>query len=98
MDIKLPHLDYAALLPMLILFGAACVGVLIEAFVPRSVRNIFQLVLSLAAVAVALFYVVKRTNTVTAANAVTAGGAITVDRAGLFLQGALLVLAFVALL
>lgn len=44
MDLKLPDLDYQALMPMLVLFGAACVGVLIEAFVPRSVRNVVQLV------------------------------------------------------
>jgi NADH-quinone oxidoreductase subunit N len=98
MDLKLPPMDYAALLPMLILFGAACVGVLIEAFLPRSVRNVVQLVLSLGSIAAALFYVVQRSGHVTAANAVTAGGAIAVDNAGLFLQGALLVLAFVALL
>lgn len=98
MDLKLPDIDYAALLPMLILFGAACVGVLIEAFIPKSVRNIFQLVLSLGAVAAALFYVVQRSGKVTVGNAATAGGAIVVDKAGLFLQGALLVLGFVALL
>ena len=39
MDVKLPPIDYGALLPMLILFGAACVGVLIEAFAPRRSRN-----------------------------------------------------------
>ncbi len=98
MDIKLPHLDYAALLPMLILFGAACVGVLVEAFIPRKGRNVMQLVLSLAAVAAALFYVVKQAGVVETASAATAGGAIMVDKAALFLQGALLVLGFVALL
>jgi NADH-quinone oxidoreductase subunit N len=96
--LKLPHLDYMALAPMLILFGAACVGVLFEAFIPRSVRNVVQLVLSLGAVAVALFYVVRQAGYVTVENAVTAGGAITIDKAALFLQGALLVLGFVALL
>ena len=42
-----PSIDYAALAPMLILFGAACVGVLVEAFVPRRARNAVQLVLAL---------------------------------------------------
>ena len=30
-----PTIEYAELLPMLIVFGAAIIGVLIEAFVPR---------------------------------------------------------------
>jgi len=29
--VKLPPIDYAALAPMLILFGVACVGVVVEA-------------------------------------------------------------------
>lgn len=98
MELKLPDIEYAAVLPMLILFGAACVGVLVEAFVPRRARNIAQLILSLAAVVAALFYVIKRAGDVRAGNALTAGGAIMVDNAALFLQGTLLVLGFVALL
>ena len=38
-DLKLPEIDYGALSPMLILFGAACLGVLLEAVVPRHRRN-----------------------------------------------------------
>ena len=34
--IAAPSISYWALLPMLILLGAATVGVLVEAFVPRS--------------------------------------------------------------
>ncbi len=97
-DLKLPEMDYAALMPMLILFGAACVGVLIEAFVPRVARNAVQLLLSLAAMVAALIFVIGRAGEVTAANAATAGGAIMVDNAGLFLEGALLVLGIVSLL
>ena len=37
-QIELPPIDYAALAPMLILLGAACVGVLVEAFLPRHQR------------------------------------------------------------
>lgn len=96
--VKLPPMDYAAIMPLLILFGAACVGVLIEAFAPRKSRNMIQLVFSLAAIVAAMVFVVRRSGDVTAANAVTAGGAITIDKAGLFLQGALLVLGFVSLL
>ena len=44
-DLKLPAIDYGALAPMLILFGVACLGVLVEAFTPRRSRNVVQLVL-----------------------------------------------------
>ncbi|WP_117212676.1 NADH-quinone oxidoreductase subunit NuoN [Allorhizocola rhizosphaerae] len=97
-ELKLPDIDYAALLPMLILFGAACVGVLIEGFVPRSVRNMVQLVLSLAAMVAALVFVIRRAGEVTAENAATIGGAIMIDNMGLFMEGALLVLGLVSLL
>ncbi|GIH09967.1 NADH-quinone oxidoreductase subunit N [Rhizocola hellebori] len=96
--LKLPDMDYVALLPMLALFVAACLGVIIEALVPRRFRNIIQLVLSIVALAVAMFFVVKQSGEVVASKALTAGGAIMIDHAALFLQGALIVLGFVALL
>src|SRR5687767_5371861 len=97
-NLKLPDIDYVAVLPMLVLFVAACVGVLVEAFVPRKARNIVQLVLSIAALAAAMYFVVKRSGEVLPSNALTAGGAIMIDQAALFLQGALIVPGFVALL
>ena len=48
-EINLPQLDYAAMSPMLILFAAACVGVLVEAYVPRDLRHPTQFVLSIGA-------------------------------------------------
>jgi NADH-quinone oxidoreductase subunit N len=53
MDVKLPPIDYGALLPMLILFGVACVGVLVEVLVPRRFRNAIQLTLALLAIVAA---------------------------------------------
>ncbi|GAA1362517.1 NADH-quinone oxidoreductase subunit NuoN [Catellatospora chokoriensis] len=96
--LKLPELNYAALAPMLILLAAACVGVLVEAFVPRVARNAVQLVLGLLALVGSLVAVVLRAPHVTDANAQTAERAISIDQAGLFLQGAILVLAIVSLL
>jgi len=97
-QLKLPSIDYAALMPMLILFGVACLGVLVEAFIPKRARNAVQMVLSLAGIVVALVYVVLRAGQVTADNALTAGGAIMIDNVSLFLQGLLLVLGFVAVM
>jgi len=93
-DLKLPALDYAALAPILILFGASLLGVLVEAFVPRARRHGVQLVLSLLAVVGALVAVVLNAND----RLVTAGSAVAIDGPALFLQGAILVLAGVSLL
>jgi NADH-quinone oxidoreductase subunit N len=92
--LQLPKIDYAALAPMLILFGAACLGILVEAFVPRAKRYVVQLTLALLALAAALVMVVQAAGTRT----LTAGTAIAVDGATLFLQGTIVVLAVAALL
>src|SRR5262245_28607714 len=94
--LQLPHLDYAAMAPMLILFGAACVGVLVEALVPRSARYGVQIALSLLSLGAALFAIAwlakhdKRT--------VTAPGELAIDGPTLFMQGTLVVLGILALL
>jgi NADH-quinone oxidoreductase subunit N len=94
MTLKLPAIDYGALLPMLILFGAACVGVLVEVMTPRRSRNTIQLSLALIAMVAAFVAVIVERGT----RIVTIGGAIAVDGPTLFLQGALLVLGAVSLL
>jgi NADH-quinone oxidoreductase subunit N len=91
---KLPHIDYAALAPMLILFGAACLGVVVEAAFRRFPRARIQLPLALASLLAALVVVIVTSGKRT----VTAGGSIAVDGPGLFLQGSILVLGIVALL
>lgn len=93
-NLNLPSLDYGALSPMLILFGMACVGVLIEAFVPRRVRHTVQLSAALLALVAGLIAVVVERGTRT----VTAGGAVAVDGPTLFLQGTILLLGVVSLL
>jgi NADH-quinone oxidoreductase subunit N len=93
--VTLPSIDYLAISPLLILFGVACVGVLVEAFVPRGPRHTVQLGLALVGVLGALAMVVR----LTAADPTsTAGGSVTIDRPALFMQGALLAFGFVALL
>ncbi|HEY2673883.1 MAG TPA: NADH-quinone oxidoreductase subunit NuoN [Rugosimonospora sp.] len=92
--LQLPHLDYGALAPMLILFGAAAVGVLFEAFVPRRGRYPVQLVLGLGSLIAALIVVIVEAGT----RELTADAAIAVDGPALFLQGSLAALGIVALL
>jgi NADH-quinone oxidoreductase subunit N len=96
-----PSVDYRLTSPMLIVFAAATVGVLAEAFVPRRSRFVTQVVLAVvgliaALVAVLLLGVTNRRGVT--AGAGTVGGAIVVDGPALFLQGTILVLALVAVL
>lgn len=58
--VTLPEIQWAALAPLIIVFGAAVLGVLVEAFVPRRARRPVQVVLSLLALAGALVTVVWR--------------------------------------
>ena len=46
-SIGAPHIEYGQLAPMLVVFGAAIIGVLVEAFAPRSARRAAHLVLTL---------------------------------------------------
>ncbi|GAA4692980.1 NADH-quinone oxidoreductase subunit NuoN [Phytohabitans rumicis] len=93
-NLSLPKIDYAAVAPMLILFGVACLGVLVEALLPRSVRRSVQLVLALAGLVAAFVMVVLQSDK----RILTAGGAVAVDGPTLFLQGAIILLGLMALL
>jgi hypothetical protein len=53
-----PSIEYRALAPMLIVFGAATVGVLFEAFLPRRLRAFAQTTLALAGLVAAFVAVV----------------------------------------
>ncbi|MGL5828793.1 MAG: NADH-quinone oxidoreductase subunit NuoN, partial [Angustibacter sp.] len=46
-DFAAPSVAYVLVLPMLVVFGGALLGVLVEAFVPRSARYFSQLGLTL---------------------------------------------------
>ncbi len=45
--IEAPDLSLEALAPLLCVFGAACIGVLVEAFAPRDVRHPIQVAVAL---------------------------------------------------
>jgi NADH-quinone oxidoreductase subunit N len=96
-ELQLPPIDYQAIAPMLVLFGAACVGVLFEALLPRWARYGAQLGLSIVGLAAALVLVVLQFGDVDFAT-ITAGRAIAVDGPTLFLQGTIIALGLVALL
>ncbi|MDQ3601515.1 MAG: NADH-quinone oxidoreductase subunit N, partial [Actinomycetota bacterium] len=51
--VEAPAIDYGAVAPVLVVLGAACAGVLVEAFFPRHQRWGVQVALTLLALAAA---------------------------------------------
>lgn len=94
----LAPIDYPAILPMLIILGAACVGVLFEAFLPRHQRWSAQVFLSLLALVGAGLALTVYVTDAPAQGVVTLASTIAVDRPALFLWGTLLALALGAVL
>ena len=45
-----PSIEYGQLSPMLVVFGAAVAGILVEAFTPRAQRRTVQLVITLGSI------------------------------------------------
>jgi NADH-quinone oxidoreductase subunit N len=94
--IRTPSVAWGQLAPMLCVFGAATVGVLVEAFAPAERRRVAQLGISLVGLLTALGFVVSLWGK--HAPRVVADGVVAVDGPALFLQGALVALTIAALL
>ena len=91
-----PTFEYHLLAPMLIVFGGAIVGVLVEAFAPRRRRRAVQIVVSLLTLVAA--FVVLVTWTREGLGNLAAAGNVAIDGPAVFLQGSILALSFVAFL
>lgn len=89
-----PEINYYAIAPILILFGAAVVSVLVEAFVPRGARRPTQLVLVIASIVAALVVTIDLRGT----RLITGEGAIAVDGPTLLMWAALLVISLLGAL
>ncbi|NDH38448.1 MAG: NADH-quinone oxidoreductase subunit N, partial [Actinobacteria bacterium] len=89
-----PSLEYGALAPMLIIFIAGVLAVIVEAFVSAKIRPSLQLALSIGAVILSFAQVIRLrgTETVTAAN-----NSVIIDGPVLFMQGTILVFALLGL-
>lgn len=93
-----PTIEYAQLWPLLLVFGVACAGVLVEAFVPRGLRFVTQVVLALGGLLTAFggtVYVATRLDERAGGSAyggITAEGAIAVDGPTVFLWGLILLI------
>ncbi|RAG84406.1 NADH-quinone oxidoreductase subunit NuoN [Streptacidiphilus pinicola] len=98
--IPAPHIEYLQLSPMLAVFGAALVGILAEAFVPRRHRYATQVGIALAGLAASfglILYLAQAGYATTKAD-LAAMGAVAVDGPSLFLQGVITLVAVVAVL
>lgn len=96
--ITAPDIEYAQLAPVLIVVGAAVIGILVEAFVPRKARYHSQLFLSVVALAASFAAVVALAagGYGTTKAKIAAMGAVAVDGPALFLQGTILLASIVA--
>ncbi|MGY1721693.1 NADH-quinone oxidoreductase subunit NuoN [Blastococcus sp. SYSU DS0533] len=92
--IEAPDISWGALAPLLLVFGAACAGILVEAFVPRALRHPVQVGLALAGTLGALAATVLLAGT----REVTAVGALAIDGPALFLQATIAGLGALSLL
>jgi NADH-quinone oxidoreductase subunit N len=89
-DIQAPSIAYLPLLPMLLVFGAATLGVLLEAFLPAHQRRAAQIAVAVLGLVAALGAVVWLAQDGT--HRLVAESAIAVDGPTLFLQGLLCIL------
>jgi NADH-quinone oxidoreductase subunit N len=83
--ISAPSISVAALAPFLFVFGAAAVGVLVEAFAPRESRHGVQVAVALVGTLGGFVSTLLLAGT----KKVTFGGALSVDGPGLFLEATL---------
>ena len=94
-DISAPSIAYAAVLPILLVLGAACVGVVVEAFVPAARRRLVQLVVAVGGLLAALVAVARLAGD---PGRLVVERTIAVDGPTLFIQGTLCVLGILAVL
>ena len=97
MEFIKPTIEYAELWPLFLVFGVACLGVVVEAFVPRARRQVVQLLLTLAGLVAALVGTVlvglDLDKVPGARGLIAAEGSIAVDGPSVFFWGLILVFA-----
>jgi NADH-quinone oxidoreductase subunit N len=98
MTLPTPSVEYFLLCPMLIVFGVAVAGVLVEAFVPRRFRYVAQVTLALGGLVAAFIAVVVVGRSVPASGRSAVLGAMAIDRPTLYLQGTVLLVAVMAVI
>nr|WP_239020562.1 NADH-quinone oxidoreductase subunit NuoN [Nakamurella antarctica] len=95
-SIKAPAVNFGVIMPILIILGAACLGVLVEAVVPKQLRYVAQLIVTVGAIVAAGVVTVIRA--IGKDYALTFDGSLAVDQATYIMWGVLLVLALASVL
>lgn len=98
MTIPTPSVEYMLLLPLLIVFGIAVTGVLVEAFLPRQFRYTVQVALALGGLVAAFIAVVALGQRIPAVGRTAVLGALALDRPTLVLQGTVLLVAVMGII
>jgi NADH-quinone oxidoreductase subunit N len=93
-EIPAPHIEYHLLSPILVVFGVAILGVLIEAFARREFRAGLHVVTSVLGLITALVLIVDLRGT----EQLAAEGALAIDGPTLFLQGTICCLGVISIL
>ena len=89
-----PNIEYGMLGPILIVLGAALIGVLIEAFASRRYRYVLQVGTSFAGVTLAFLQLILIRNS----SSKVAVNAMSIDGVAIVLQGSVLIFGFLGLL
>jgi NADH-quinone oxidoreductase subunit N len=97
-----PEVEWSALTPLLIVFGAGVVGVLIEAFAPARLRRPIQIYLTLVALVAAFCVMVWQGVTWLGeggpGGVSVLGGVVVIEGISLLFQGTIVIAAFLAML
>ncbi|MGB3481570.1 MAG: NADH-quinone oxidoreductase subunit NuoN [Mycobacterium sp.] len=94
-----PNVEYSLILPMLIVFGVAVAGVMVEAFLPRSLRYRTQVTLALGGLTAAFVAVVLLIHDLHGSvGQLSVMGAVAIDPAALFLQATTLLISVLGVL
>jgi NADH-quinone oxidoreductase subunit N len=103
-EFQAPSFEYSLLSPLLVIFGVAIAGVLVEAFAPRALRYLVQTLLAVVGVVGALVATVivglnlEPLAEGAAYGSIAAECAIAVDGPSIFIWGTLLVLTLISVL
>ena len=103
-EFQAPSFEYSLLSPLLVIFGVAIAGVLVEAFAPRALRYLVQTLLAVVGVVGALVATVivglnlEPLAEGAAYGSIAAEGAVAVDGPSIFIWGTLLVLTLISVL
>lgn len=98
MSMPTPSIEYSLLSPILIVFGVAAAGVLVEAFLSRRFRYRVQVTLALVGLVAAFVAVVMLARTIALPGQTAVLGAVAVDRPALVLQGTVLLVTILAVI